>query len=103
VRNRFRHWFIPDDEEGEDPINTIADPAAPDPEELTIRRHTAEAMEKAVRQLPLRQRQAFLLRAWEGFDVAQTAAAMGCSEGSVKTHYSRAVHTLRGLLEEYRP
>ncbi len=103
VRNRVRYWFMPDDEEGEDPINTIADPAAPDPAELVIRRDTGEALEKAVRQLPLRQRQAFLLRAWEGFDVAQTAAAMGCSEGSVKTHYSRAVHTLRGWLEDYRP
>lgn len=103
VRNRFRHWFNPDDDEGEDPLNNIADPAAPDPAELMSRRYTAEALEKAVRQLPMRQRQAFLLRAWEGFDVAQTASAMGCSEGSVKTHYSRAVHTLRALLEEYKP
>ena len=103
VRNRVRHWFGADDEEREDPLNNIADPAAPDPEELVIRRYTAEALETAVRRLPLRQRQAFLLRAWEGFDVAQTAESMGCSEGSVKTHYSRAVHTLRGLLEDYRP
>jgi RNA polymerase sigma-70 factor (ECF subfamily) len=103
VRNRLRHWFDADSEEREDPLNNIADPAAPGPEELTILRYTGEALETAVRRLPLRQRQAFLLRAWEGFDVAQTAAAMGCSEGSVKTHYSRAVHTLRGLLEDYRP
>jgi RNA polymerase sigma-70 factor (ECF subfamily) len=103
VRNRVRHWFGPNDDESEDPLNSISDPAAPDPAELVIRRFTGEALEKAVRQLPLRQRQAFLMRAWEGLDVAQTAAAMGCSEGSVKTHYSRAVHALRGLLEEYRP
>lgn len=104
VRNRFRHWFAVDDnDEGEDPLNNIADPAAPDPAEMMVRRSVAEDLEKAVRRLPLRQRQAFLLRAWEGFDVAQTAAAMGCSEGSVKTHYSRAVHTLRTFLEEYRP
>lgn len=105
VRNRFRAWFGrgDDDDDDEDPLHRVADQDSPNAEAMLLRRDSAEALEKALRVLPLRQRQAFLLRAWEGMDVAQTAHAMGCSQGSVKTHYSRAVHALQKLLEEQLP
>ena len=58
-----------------------------------------EIIEREIKLLPARQREAFLMRYWEDMDVAETAAAMGCSEGSVKTHCSRATHTLATALK----
>jgi RNA polymerase sigma-70 factor (ECF subfamily) len=56
------------------------------------------AIDEEIQRLPARQREAFVMRYWEEMDVAETAAAMGCSEGSVKTHCSRATHTLAQAL-----
>jgi RNA polymerase sigma-70 factor, ECF subfamily len=66
--------------------------------DIVSRTQTLELIEAQIAELPGRQREAFLLRYWEEFDVAETAAAMGCSEGSVKTHCSRAVHALAEAL-----
>jgi RNA polymerase sigma-70 factor (ECF subfamily) len=57
-------------------------------------------IEKALQRLPARQREAFVLRYWEELDVAEAAKIMGCSEGSVKTHCSRATHALAAILKK---
>jgi RNA polymerase sigma-70 factor, ECF subfamily len=99
VRNRFRVWFNRDADE-DDPLENLPDPIADEPLQQLESERFGEALEKALGELPNRQQQAFLLRAWEGLSVEETAEAMGISAGSVKTHYSRAVHTLREKLEE---
>ena len=63
-------------------------------QDATERAQTLREIDQELKQLPSRQREAFLMRYWEEMDVAETAMAMGCSEGSVKTHCSRAVHAL---------
>src|SRR5579863_1729142 len=102
VRNRVMSWLPFRAESDEDEPDPIAEAASEDP--LPMRRLEIEeamgALEKALGALPRRQQQAFLLRTLEGLDVAQTARAMGCSEGSVKTHYFRALQTLRAQLGE---
>jgi RNA polymerase sigma-70 factor (ECF subfamily) len=91
-----------DRDEDHDALDTLqADSDAEgnvDPAANAEQRQTMHAIEHALAKLPARQREAFLLRYWEELDVAETAAAMGCSEGSVKTHCSRAVHALAEML-----
>jgi RNA polymerase sigma-70 factor (ECF subfamily) len=104
VRNRLRTWLrSDDDDEPADPFASFADTRARDPAWQAQADETLVVLERALRALPLRQQQVFLLRTWEGLDVAETAAAMGCSQGTVKTHYTRALNKLRDLLGEYWP
>ena len=91
------------DDEG-DPLETleVGDESkfSEPPAEQLERAQALALIEKALERLPGRQRQAFLLRYWEELDVAETAKVMGCSEGSVKTHCSRATHALATILKK---
>ncbi|HJS21845.1 MAG TPA: RNA polymerase sigma factor [Steroidobacteraceae bacterium] len=103
VRSRFLVWWptrLADDEEAADPIESAAGKEMAPADRAQVD-ETLRALEVALAALPARQQQAFLLRTLEGLDVEDTAAAMGCSQGSVKTHYFRAVQTLRERLGEF--
>jgi|SRR5689334_8867329 RNA polymerase sigma-70 factor (ECF subfamily) len=102
VRVRWIDAFVRDGETDTDALAQVPDPADPGPLLRLAGTQAARALDSALTELPLRQRQAFLLRVWEGFDVATTAASMRCSEGSVKTHLSRALAALRRRLEAYQ-
>lgn len=92
-----------DADEDTDPLETLAAEDSSQqlegPEVQFSREQILRAIETEIGALPTRQREAFLLRYWEELDVAETAAVMGCSEGSVKTHCSRAAHTLAEALK----
>jgi len=103
VRNRVMVWFSGsgNDDNDYDPVAAAPDPAGRTPDELLQNREAMQGLETGLQALPLRQREAFLLRTFEGLSVADTAIAMRCSEGSVKTHYYRAVRALRETLGEH--
>jgi RNA polymerase sigma-70 factor (ECF subfamily) len=104
VRSRvmaYLPWRGEDEQDGVDPIEQAVDHAPSPPAQLESDEAMA-ALERAIAGLPNRQRQAFLLRNFEGLDVAETAATMKCSQGSVKTHYFRALQALRLQLGEFR-
>lgn len=94
--------LAPNDEDEVDPLETLeieGESNLGTPHGEVERTQLIDIIEKEVKKLPPRQREAFLMRYWEEMDIAETAAAMGCSEGSVKTHCSRATHTLASALK----
>ncbi len=120
VQNKIRDWgrrskvrkifmtFLPSrrhgqDLEDEDPWQTIIDPKTPDPYRGAKAGEAIRRLEAVLRDLPPRQQQVFLLRVWEGLSVNVTATAMACSQGSVKTHYFRAMNTLQENLKDTWP
>jgi RNA polymerase sigma-70 factor (ECF subfamily) len=105
VRNTWVTLFsslLPNADEDTDPLETLEALTGSGAHESSAdkveRSQIVGIIEEEIAKLPARQREAFLLRYWEDFDVAETAASMGCSEGSVKTHCSRATHALARAL-----
>jgi RNA polymerase sigma-70 factor, ECF subfamily len=120
VQNAIRDWFRRqkvrslwttllsslggrNEDEDHDPLETLeaadGSNAQEGPQDQLERAQVLEIIEQELRRLPARQREAFIMRYWEELDVAETARAMGCSEGSVKTHCSRAAHALAAVLK----
>jgi RNA polymerase sigma-70 factor (ECF subfamily) len=95
--------LAPDDDDPHGYLDTLeiedSALASPNPEHQFSQSQTIALIEKELEKLPARQREAFIMRYWLEMDVAETAAAMGCTEGSVKTHCSRATHTLANVLK----
>jgi len=95
--------FSSDEDDANDPLETLeteSESYTPNtPDGQLQQAQVLNIIEEEIKSLPARQREAFLMRYWEDMDVAETASAMGCSEGSVKTHCSRATHTLAAALK----
>lgn len=102
---RLVQWFghsATEDESAVEPVDQIASTDV-SPDGITDSMELGGAIELALDRLPLKQKQALILRLWQGLSVKETAIAMEISEGSVKTHLSRAVHEMREHLQEFKP
>jgi len=95
--------FVSDNDDETDPLDIISATSEhkglSSPQQQVEQTQLLEIIEAEIEKLPARQREAFLMRYWEELDISETALAMGCSEGSVKTHCSRATHTLATALK----
>jgi len=104
VRNTWRRWLGNDSsDEGEfrdSPLENKSNDQDQLPEQELNSMEFSESLEKALTILPMRQKQVFMLRAWEEMSTKETSKIMSCSEGSVKTHYSRALVSLRNNLKQ---
>ncbi len=103
VQSRFTGWLDFFSSTGnkdlrQDPIENAPAPDNVSPHQQHERHRELEMVQRSLAALPARQRQAFMLRCWDGMSTSETAHTMRCSEGSVKTHYSRAMHSLRAAL-----
>jgi RNA polymerase sigma-70 factor (ECF subfamily) len=103
VRQGVIAWWpgTANDDGPPDPVESAPDPSGT-PDQQLEGEELLERIGRVLAGLSGRQREAFMLRNFEGLDVAQTAIAMGCSEGSVKTHYFRAVQALQQQLGEWQ-
>ena len=97
-RRSLFSWLSLTDDEGESPIEQLADPQPNSGVLNLLRDERIDRLESAINSLSARQQQVFFLRCWEGFSTRETAAIMKCSEGSVKTHYSRALASIQDRL-----
>ncbi|MFM2319544.1 MAG: hypothetical protein RLZZ215_2165 [Pseudomonadota bacterium] len=102
VRQRWRVFFhdTTEAEELPEPDELVAQTQFLEPDRQLQNDELSQRLVELIGQLPLRQQQALVLRAWEGYDIAETAKIMGCSEGSVKTHLARAIRQMRDYLGE---
>ena len=106
VRRRWLSWFDQFSRPGEDDTDVdsdslLVDELTPNGEWRLVLEQGLEQLDKAIDNLPHQQQQVFLLRCWEGLSTKETAVAVGCSEGSVKTHYFRALKSLQNALVEH--
>ena len=105
VQNKIFIWKSLDNEQNDDyfqpDLTNQVGRGSEEPHEMLMRQRRIDRLAEGVKKLASRQREAFLLRSWEGLSTRETAYAMGCTEGSVKTHYSRALKKLREQLDGY--
>jgi RNA polymerase sigma-70 factor (ECF subfamily) len=108
IRRRFGGWLSlgsqhNDEQRQEDPFDQVPDSIGKGPAHKLEVQDSLGRLSLALKNLPHKQQQVFLMRAWEGFSTKETAAIMSCSEGTVKTHYWRALNTLQEALKDYWP